>query len=410
MSALGRRGASGQERFAGEVLDRFRASPAISDSWYVPERFAIGYHRGGPDRSGWAYLGTLYAECAQAGEAEREERIARYVEAFTEPVRLPDGWDRARPLLRPVLRGVTTGRAGGSDRTDLVRRPVLPFLDELVVIDMPSAMGYLRTGMLADWGIGVDEVFAAARENLVDGADDAPVLGERPAMLRYLDGGDAYWSSHLLLDGWLAGRGKAVGGRPVAFVPDRDSLQVVSDEPALLAELLPLVEAEYREAARPVSPMMYTVDDAGAVVPYPAPPGHPLHDAVTRAELVLAGGEYDIAADALRAEHPRIGRTEATVASYLIADSGDGRPESVATWSGGRPTLLPEVDRVAVVGSWSRFCYLIRFTDLVDIMELAPVPGLHPARYLVDGWPDRSRRRRLFAVAERRPVADGTPR
>ena len=61
MGGLARRGESMQDRFGRELLERFRAAPAVAESWYSAERFAIGYRRSGCVTTSWAHRGNLYA-------------------------------------------------------------------------------------------------------------------------------------------------------------------------------------------------------------------------------------------------------------------------------------------------------------------------------------------------------------
>lgn len=393
-----------QDRFARDVLDRFRATRGVVESWYAPERFAIGYRRSAGDQPGWAHLGNLFAECAEIGDDERDNRIAWYVDAVVDPAEIPADWARARPLLRPVLAGVTFGRQpdGGSA---LLRRSALPQLDELVVVDLPTKVGYVSAAQAAAWGLSAADVLAAARANL---PPDPPTA--EGGALRFVDGGDVYWVPRLLLDGWLAGLAGAVAGRPVAFAPARDTLLVVADSPAL-PSLMEIVEAEYREAVRPVSPMAYTVDGRGRVVPYPAPPGHPMHRAVLRAERVLAGAEYDGQAEALRDSTTLVEMPcgeDLNVASYLIGEGDDGTPFSLCTWGEDLPTLLPATDRVCLVDASCRRSWLVDWADLAAVTPLTPVPGLVPPRFRVDAWPEPPARTALFARAEYRAGgADG---
>lgn len=409
MAGLARRGGSMQDRFGRELLDRFRASPAVAESWYSASRFAIGYRRRQGGAACWAYLGNLYAECAGLAGGFRDDRLARFVAAMAEPVCVPSDWPAAAPLLRPLLCGASFARGvpGRSVRpeADLVRRPALPMLDELVVVDLPHSFGYVSRALAADWGVPHAEIYAAARRNLAgDGrsVEDPTASTTEPALLRFVDDGDAYWVPRLLTDGWLVRLGRRLGGRPVAFAPDRDGLLVVREGPAL-AGIFDVVAAEYAESVHPVSPMGYTVDGAGRLVPYRVPPGHPLHPAVRRARRQLAGTEYDAQADLLRS-----GPGAVSVASYLLADAPDGSTTSVATWSEDAPTLLPVTDRVAMVSADRRQSWLVRWEALISGVRARPVPGLVPPRYRVGPWPRGAARDTLLAGADHRPDgADG---
>jgi hypothetical protein len=227
----------------------------------------------------------------------------------------------------------------------VLRRPAQPYLDELVVVDRPTSMSYVTGAMTANWGVGDEEVFAAARANLVAGGElPESEPAEGPVLLRFVDDGDAYWPSHLLLDGWLAGLAGRVGGPPVAFVPDVNTLLVTAVDPDGLAPLLELVADEYLEAPRRLSPVGYTVDPVGRVVPYAAPSGHPVAALLARAERLLATREYSAQRELLsEAELP-----EAAGNLEMFARD-DGTVFTVTVWTVSAPTLLPRADYVGLV-------------------------------------------------------------
>src|SRR5687768_2920498 len=97
--------------------------------------------------------------------------------------RAPESWDDARELLLPVLRPVTVPAKG-----DPLRRPVSPFLHELVVVDLPELRLFVEPAHVRRWGVRPDEVFGAAAQNL------PPTTGlvQRPDGLWELAAGDGY--------------------------------------------------------------------------------------------------------------------------------------------------------------------------------------------------------------------------
>lgn len=400
MAELARRGGSMQDRFGRELLGRFRANPAVADSWYSAERFAIGYRRADGDGACWAHLGNLYAECAGLAGARREDVLDNYVASVAEPPPVPTDWASAVPLLRPMLCGAAFGRTPPSaacrGEDDLVRRTAAPLLDELVVLDRPAGVGYVTAPLAAEWGVGLDEVFAAAHGNLSgDVAGGATPPPGRRELLRFVDDGAAYWVPRLLLSGWLSGLADRLGGRPVAFAPDRDSLLVARDGPAL-AGIFDIVAAEYAEAVHPISPVGYTIDDSGRLVPY-RPRHGPAATAACNAERLLAAREYDTQADLLRAAGEPV-----TVASYLLTDGADGAVASVSTWREDTDTLLPVTDRVVLVAADRRQSWLVDWDRLVAAGVGRPVPGLVPSRHRVCRWPRGRRRAALLAGAVHR--------
>ncbi|GAA1795744.1 hypothetical protein HC028_18585 [Planosporangium flavigriseum] len=370
---------SGPDRFAGEVLAALRAA-GITDTHYDRDEFSIEYRRGPGTEPAWLYLHNLYAEC-QREPRTRDERIRRFVATFTRLPEVPDSWESARDRLRPVLRSATFARGGESGRPAALRRPAFPFLDEMVVVDQPSSMAYVSEMTCAEWGVSSEEVFATARANLAATAGLPPA--EQPAgrvMLRFIDDGDAYWVSHLLLDGWLAALGEHVGGAPLAFMPDVRSLIVIDADPEPLPELFDLIERHFAESPRPLSPVAYTVDQAGRVVPFTVASGHPAAAAVQRASRVLAASEYGAQQNILRHE------VEEYVASYAVFGTSEGGTFSVASWTRGMHVLLPRVDFVAFnVAAGSTF--FVPWDVVMEADVLTELPEYRPSRYRGDSWP-----------------------
>jgi hypothetical protein len=199
--------------------------------------------------------------------------------------------------------------------------------------------------------------------------------------VRFVDSGDAYWVSHLLLNGWLAGLAERVGGRPVAFAPDQSSLTVMADEPEALAQVYELVAQEFAEAPRGLTPAAYTVDDTGLVVPYEAPDDHLLHRVVRRSERILAGHEY--AAQATLLQESGVAEQVADCGVYTHAD---GSAFTAATWRVGSPTLLPEVDLVRLVTGLGAG-FTVPWAALAEVDAVAEAPEYRPTRYRTPACP-----------------------
>jgi hypothetical protein len=389
-----------QERFAKQVLDAVLASGRVAQAWYEAEAFAVRFQRDGETDTGWIYLHNTFHETADASRAERAERIRRLVAAVVETPRIDRGWDAVRPMLRPVLRGSAFGKGISADDIALLSRPALPFLVELVVVDEPTSMAYVMEHHAREWGVEPAEIFATARANLAPQAASV-TAGERhegPALIRFIDTGDGYFTSMLLLEGFLAGLTGRVGGRPVAFAPDKDSLMVVAgDNDDELARLYEMIEGDYRDAVRSLSPVGYTVDDGGRVVPYRATEPGTLANRVHRAEVVLAANEYNAQKQVLDARHER-DDIDIFVATVMAVERPDGSTFSVSVWTDDCDTLLPETDHVYLQSS-DREPFAVPWPIAASETSLVPEPGYAPARYRVRTWPEEAVLRRLRAEA-----------
>lgn len=355
-------------RLAGRVIRRLRRA-GITDARYDPHGFQVRFTAAGDDVPTILELAPLLAGRGKG----RRQRVDRFVAGLRSAHGLPRTWAEARPLLRPVLRGATPGAQ--------LRRRVLPYLSEFVVIDQPDTMTYVAPEQPAGWGVSAEEVFAAARANL-SGAVLQGVATE-PVVVRFVDDGDAYWTSHLLLEHWLERLAEQVGGVPVAFAPERGTLLVTADGSDHLRGLFAQAEEIYAKSSRPITPMAYAGDADGRTVPYVAPRGHPLHGAVQRAERVLAVQEYARqAAHLAEAAHQADGATLAgTVAELVLVGSDRSGWRTRAVWERDEAVLLPMADEVQLgdeICPWAGVA-----------AHLSAVPSLDPARWSAAHWPIR---------------------
>ncbi|MFG2039330.1 hypothetical protein [Dactylosporangium sp. NPDC048998] len=405
MGLLDRLRGTPHDRFARRVLTAMRDA-GVAQARYLPEQFAIEVRRDSKtDSPGIAYLGSLFRECARAGRAERRERIATFLAAVIFNPGAPQSWEEVAPLLRPLLRTVTFGMAAPAARP--LHRPAWPYLAEFVVVDQPTSIIYVTAKQVVEWGVTERTVYDRARRNMAELARRTSDASDGPgprSLIRMVESGDAYWASHLFVDGWLAAQRARVGGTPLLFVPDTTGVMLVGrtaeDTQEGLGKLFELVEREYLEAARPISPMALTVGDDGAVVPFLAPPGDPMYEITHRTEVLTASSEYSAQAEHLQ--------TEAFVASCTVAQRPDGSVFSVASWAEGVDTLLPRADFVAFPSaSWAESSadvadtFFVAWDAVAREVDLEPEPGVAPERYRLREWPHPGVVERLRRVATR---------
>ena len=349
-------------RMASQVIRRLRRA-GLSDARYDAGTFSVRFTAAGDDVPTVMELDGLVSEWT-TGRRKRRARVDRFVAGFLRTPGVPADWATACRLLRPVLRGATPLPA---DVATPLRRPALPYLSEYVVVDRPDTMTYVSSDQLDEWGVSADDVFRAARSNLSGAVLHG--MASEPTVVRFVDDGDAYWTSHLLLDGWLSRLTSQVGGVPVAFAPERGTLIVAADGSAHLAELFSQVGQVYASSPRAITPMAYVSDEHGRTVPYAAPEGHPMRGCVERAEAVLAVTEYGRQATT-------VGRDAAAL--RVVGSEPEGW-RTRALWPRDEPTLLPRADEVLIGEA-------VRLWAEVE-QHLTPVPDLDPPRWRADGWP-----------------------
>lgn len=384
---LDRLGGSPERRFGALALRAARRTPGVDRAEFHTGDFAIDIYRSGDGSHARLFLGNVFRETAGAPRAERVERLRTVLRVLAaEPPE--ETWPAVAAKLRPVLRPATFGTTGQVGMRPPLARPALPFLNELVVVDHPEAMAYVVAHQLESWGTEPAEVFAAAHGNLADLARRSfhgPWPAER-STIRLIDDGDAYFASLLLAPGWLAEVAERTGGPVLAFAPDNHTLLLspLNDDVRPLYEL---VESQYTEAVRPLSPVGYTAAADGRVTPYAPPPGHPHHAAARRAAVVLAATEYATQTEWLAGQYAANDVGLHVGVLLAVAPAGGGAPQTVAPWTAGVPALLPEADSVAFVRPGAGVDFRVPWPLVAERAGLRPQPLLSPVRYRVDDWP-----------------------
>jgi hypothetical protein len=380
------RSPSPRERFAEQVLAELRRV-GIRHADYRPRQFAIVCDAG-QDMFSWLFLARPFVEYEQ-NPADRKRLVREFVASSLAPATAPPTFELARPNLAVALRSVTLGSGvharpsrswlgalnWGPEGT-LLRRPALPYLDEVVLVEHPRA--YLDDNYPARWGVSAEEIFAAARANMALAAGDldgASSLGR--SVLHVPDYGGGTLISRIMLDGWLADFADRVGGRPVAFIPSNLMLLVCADEPKLLAHLFQVAGEEYTRTARPMSPMAYTPDVRGRISVYDPPRDHPAYHAAGKARRRLL-------TDA--AERQRRALRDHRLAECTLATRLDGSSFTAATWELGSETLLPKVDFAGLAEPGER-PFFVPWAVLAEADLLVEEIDFRPARYSTPARP-----------------------
>ena len=314
-------------------------------------------------------------------------------------------WSAVRSKLLPVIRQADFSMGTPYEPPPIPFRPFAPCLSEFAVINLPDRVEYVTLKRLGDWNVGVDDVFDAAHENLA--AHFANLLEKRstegPQPVALMGVGHTYFGSLPVLDGWLAAWTAGWGGcRPLFAMTAQGDLLIVPepDEPDQVPPLLAGLEREWAEAARPVSPVLYTLDDAGKPVPYDLPhdipAGHPARAAIRRSRGLLANTVYDAQTKHLR-ENAELG-DPFFAALQRFTRPGTDLSFTLATWGEGDWVRLPEADWIAFANDDGQF--FVRWEDVARECGFVPEPGYHPARYYLEGWPDSDVMTRLRALAD----------
>ncbi|GAA1999729.1 hypothetical protein [Catenulispora subtropica] len=387
---------SARDRFGKEVAARVLALDTVARTEYDAEKFQVLVFRTPDDDSPAVInLDRTFQETERAPASARKAAVGRLVDAAALPP-TPDTWERAQPMVRPVLRPPVH-----DPKIGIVSRPALRYLAEMLVLDSPSAMKYVGPDDLATWGVGAEEAFDAAHRNLARSVthtlDAARLRAGSPAATRLDDSGDHYITSLPLVDGWLATLQRIAEARPLAF-PTSNSVLLLAYEtadPDEIAIRVQTAEREWTESARPICPAPITVGDDGTVTLYEPPPDHPAHAAVKHATILLAMSSYGPQTEYLR---DAAGAEDPFPAALKGFRSPTGEEFTGTTWTDGIESMLPQADLVFFPKEGEQMVQ-IPWAVVAEEAGLTPAEGFHPARYHVGSWPAAEVMERMKARA-----------
>jgi hypothetical protein len=391
MGFLRRRSRSPEDVFRDEMARRILAVRGVTGVEPI-EGFGLRVTRDTSEHEQSVYLSTVFKEVQSLGADAREERLRRFVSGMVDRAPRPTTWDAARALVRPAVRASSWVLEAPQSET-LVRRPLAPFLSDLVVIDDADSMAYVYDSDLESWGIDEGELRATAIDNLWD--DGIPIASSRLTGAIDVTGPDGYNCSFLATPDRLAALRNglpdslpALGDELLALAPHRDVMALIgTDDVDHLRHALDRVLEVYQDSARQLSPVPYTVTEDG-IAPWSPPADHPLRPAVDLARAHLALVEYGHQKRRLDALMAKAGEDVHVAAFIATRNQATGRVLSTTTWPDAPGVaLLPETDAVAFVQRDQTLFHV----DWDRVVEIAADHLVHqdldPPRWRVEGWP-----------------------
>jgi hypothetical protein len=171
---------------------------------------------------------------------------------------IPDNWTDIRPLLRSILRPAVYGSLLKPGDVVPWRQISTSLLHELVAVDTPEARAIVTVKNTEEWGVTWADVVGAGRENV---AQLNPISANEPGTDgAFLDGSQSlYLTSAILTPGWLASFQQPDGPRPVAFVPNEDTLIIGYDDMEEGPKYFEMAEQMYSASDKHVSAEGFTV-------------------------------------------------------------------------------------------------------------------------------------------------------
>ncbi|MGH7224603.1 MAG: hypothetical protein ACRELF_15375, partial [Gemmataceae bacterium] len=293
-------------------------------------------------------LSNVYAEYRGASRSGRRAVIERYVRAARE-VEVPTGLAQVREHLVPRVRtrcyySLLDARLRLQDAPSrpMVYRPLAEHLAVGLAVDQKDGIMEVFGDMLHEWGLGVEEAFALARDNLR--RMSARGLQSLAPGLYFSPWCDNHDASRLILDDLV--RDCEVKGDYVAVVPNRDTLLVTgSDDVAGLQAMLQVTEGVLRDKPRPMSGIPVRLR-RGVWEPYAPEDFHPELGHFRFLRLQSQAQDYGEQKELLDQLHVKMEK-DVFVASFSVVQNKEtGALRSYCVWSDGLDALLPRADRV----------------------------------------------------------------
>jgi uncharacterized protein YtpQ (UPF0354 family) len=225
----------------------------------------------------WTHLENLYrVSVAETDPQVFSDQLSHAVDRWVvELLRAAEGqpdqsatFEELRPRIYPVMLS-----KGPRDVTGLplVSQQILEGLAVGYAVDSKSTIAYIPTAVFAGWGISMEDLHAAAMENLVARSETLAAHAAQDEdgrvnliLIQTMDGYDA---SRILLPGLHDHLREHLGSPFLAGIPNRDILVCFRDEPKMVRQLRSQIAQDYQTMPHQVTDEMFLVTRDG-IAPY----------------------------------------------------------------------------------------------------------------------------------------------
>ncbi|MFA5951856.1 MAG: DUF1444 family protein [Hyphomicrobium sp.] len=402
---------SEHDKFADLVRDGLAETGHYRRIRYNKADFAL-HVEGAPidDPQGTVWLLNLFVSFSQLSAAERPAALKRIVAFVTEsrasvPASFGDAANRLLPSVRSMVEVGTWALQCNLEeelsKAKLPYRRVTEGLAAWLALDGSESIMRLSAEQIASWGVGFDEAFEVALNNL-RAISAKPFVMIAPGLYRS-DWSDGYDASRLLLTDVISSL--PVRGMPVAMAPHRDVLLVTGADDEAGLEAMTGVGQSLLGGPRPLSALTFSLvgDTWRDFVPDPS---RPEQKGLAELQEAQASIDYDVQKALLDARHAKTG-DDIFVATHWLRREREtgGLLGSFGTWTEGADTLLPKAQSVVLVAADQQRVVSVPWERVVEIAGDLMVPmGWWPERFRVRSFPSGAQLAELEAAAE--PLLD----
>lgn len=346
--------------------------------------------------AGEVSLGAIFQDWSRYPRREQAAALDQAL-AFVFDLEPPPGFDEARPLLVPTVRGRAVTEAMLCEPSDDPQKTVgdawRPFGEHLaigVAVDRPNSLLFVNASVLQDWGCSFDQALEIALANLR--GREPPVFERHELGFHVSDAKDFNAIARLLTPEVFASI--PLRGAPVVVAASRECLMLAGEEDTAAIECMARFTPQFLDRhPRPISfaPMIL---QEGEWRPYNPPPGLPGAQALHRLQKAH---DYEQQLPLILGRLVREGRPEA-VGQFLLLPTEDGA-RSVTLWI--EPScLLPRADMIVL--RTGKGATLVRAWEDVEAAcgGLPLEPKTASPYHVVTACPDAQAMERIAAAPE----------
>ena len=379
-----------KEEFAQLFMERLRSAGEEREISYDADEFRILFNGGTDSSKGTINLSNLYLEFQRVDEAERDNFLSLLLRStFSHLKPMPEEFEFAAYDIRPKIwsRGTVEQinlqkKINGEPTLNWPLESVGEHLYVSLVYDLPESVRSISGTDLEDWGTNFWEARERAISNLSDVEFQCVDMGDE---LFVSTTGDAYDATRIILPGLVDQF--ELPGRPIAMIPNRESLLLTGlESESGMKLMIELATQQLVEFPRPIIGTPLVLSDEGYWEDWFPEPTHPLFRDFQKLRVVWRNSEYETQQDLLIQFLAGKGNA-AMAAGYQVVES-EGLYRGLAMLVNGIPTLVPDVEWVAVVDPDSQ-----EVTAVCDFPSLRSMVGekieksqkFYPYRFLAHG-------------------------
>jgi hypothetical protein len=343
----------------------------------------------GKQAATWS-LGNLRHELDRAPESQHDGIYQRYLDGFkalTTDDERP--YSQVRPALRILLKDASYPayidvlnrvEHGAKGITRLVWRPVAADVIACCVEETESSLSFVNESALERWGVAAEQVLDDAFANM----QALPVEFGVGEIATFVNAADSFIAARLVCD--AAVRQLPLKGRPVAVVPDRDTLFMVgSEDEEGIAALARLNARQFEDANRHISGRPLVLSESGWQEFVPPESSRVAFGNVIRRFDASFWSDYQ---KLLEKDLEARGEDIFVAEMALYEDNETGAYFTSLAWTRDVDSILPVVERVNFFDSIDESIRYASWPDVLRVMGgvMTRLDGA-PMRYRVKGFP-----------------------